>query len=304
MARAWNTVADEFRKETKLTQKEKTLARNAFTIFVCAILLSSFAVPAFADVSFDDATNISSDEDNVSAQIRLAAAGDNVYVVWRNNTANSAEILMRVSTTNGNPGSFGNVINLSDSTGESINPQVNASGTKAYIVWEDDKGGANSDVYFRNSTDNGATLFTEKNLSGSGGTDSVDPQIAISDTNVYVVWQEGTTTPDILFTNSTDDGENFDAGAPFNLSNDAEKSFDPQITASGNNVYVVWYNHTASFSIPKDTIAPDAAILGVGSAGERLAPMTATCTSVLNLLELSVLALNAIVSLGVVNETV
>ena len=255
MGKVHNSVLKEFRQQIKLTQKEKTLARNVFTIFVCTILLSSFFVPAFADVTFDDATNISNDEDKVSAEVKLAAAGDIVYVVWRNNSAslNTAEVLMRVSTTNGSPGSFGATVNLSDSTGKSKTPQINASGTKAYIVWGDDKGGT-FDIYFRNSTNSGATLFAEKNLSGSGAT-SVDPQIAISATNVYVIWQEGTGTPDIFFSNSTDDGENFNPNTASNLSSDSEKSFDPQITASGNNVYVVWYNHTFSFSDPLDTIA-------------------------------------------------
>jgi hypothetical protein len=60
--------------------------------------------------------------------------------------------------------------------------------------------------------------------------------------NVYVVWPSNKTTPDfeIMFKASTDGGKTF--GPKINLSNstgiDSER---PQIAASGNNVYVTWW---------------------------------------------------------------
>ena len=53
------------------------------------------------------------------------------------------------------------------------------------------------------------------------------------------------TTPgniDILFAASNNNGTSF--GTPINLSNNTGDSFNPQIAASGNNVYVTWEDST------------------------------------------------------------
>ena len=49
-------------------------------------------------------------------------------------------------------------------------------------------------------------------------------------------------TDDIFFAFSTDNGLTF--SAPDNLSNNTGVSSDPQISSSGNNVYVVWEEFT------------------------------------------------------------
>ena len=48
---------------------------------------------------------------------------------------------------------------------------------------------------------------------------------------------------DIFFAVSNNNGISF--GTPINLSNNTGGSFDPQIAASGNNVYVTWTDNTS-----------------------------------------------------------
>ena len=57
---------------------------------------------------------------------------------------------------------------------------------------------------------------------------------------MYVVWRDDTNpdNPEIFFTASNDNGQTF--STPINLSNTTDFSIQPQITAEGNNVYVVW----------------------------------------------------------------
>ena len=112
---------------------------------------------------------------------------------------------------------------------------VNAS--NAYVVWEDETLG-NDEIFFRASQ--GLGTINVSNNTGS----SENPQIATSGNNVYVTWED--TTPagnlDIFFAASNNNGTSF--GTPINLSNNTGNSEDPQIAASGNNVYVTWQDNT------------------------------------------------------------
>ena len=206
----------------------------------------------FADVAFNDKINISNDaEDSFDHQI--TSAGSNVYVVWVKEDSSSPfdrSLLMKVSTDNG--ASFGSVVTLSNAPtgGKLISvPKINASGSKLYVVWQEQDSSSVRQVFFTNTTDNGSTFFPKEDLSGSSVL-SVTPDIAIAGSNVYVVWQEREAADfEIFFTNSTDDGETFDSAGPFNLSSDTDTSGSPRIVASGNNVYVAWFNNSSTDTI-------------------------------------------------------
>ena len=73
--------------------------------------------------------------------------------------------------------------------------------------------------------------------------DSVYAQVSTSGENVYIVWQESVGSNeakdyDIFFIVSRDGGATFTS--PINLSNNKGFSEHPQISASRNNVYIVW----------------------------------------------------------------
>ena len=123
------------------------------------------------------------------------------------------------------------------------------------MVWADQSTG-NGDIYFKASTDGGAT-FSSDRLSNNAGR-SFSPQIAATvsasssssnNNNVYVVWADETTTTgkaDIYFARSTNSGANFFSSDIKNLSNNLGGSSrpppQPQIAVSENNVYVVWHD--------------------------------------------------------------
>ena len=75
----------------------------------------------------------------------------------------------------------------------------------------------------------------------------INHRVAVSETNVFVVWADNTApasnnsnydNQDIFFTKSADGGNSF--GKIINLSNNSGNSNIPQISAVGANVYVVW----------------------------------------------------------------
>jgi len=195
-----------------------------------------------ADVAFNGVVNISDDSiDSLVPQI--ASSGNNVYIIWRNNTSTNAEIYFKSSTNNGT--SFGSALNLSGASGLSDTPQIDASGNKVYAVWRDDNLG-NAEIFFTNSTNNGTSFDSTINLSGSG-TSSITPQIAVSNGHVYVVWRETSSPNQIFFANSTDDGDSFHSAVNLRDVATVVTTKDPQITASNSRAYVVWQENTNIF---------------------------------------------------------
>jgi hypothetical protein len=166
----------------------------------------------------------------------VSASEYNVYVVWHDNSSGEYDIMYRRSTDGG--ASFGSSMNLSNSAEFSGEADVATSGNNVYVVWRDFITGS-GDIYYCISTDRGASFGGAMNLSNTT-LSSTAPALAALGNNVYVVWVDAVTgNTEIFYARSTDSGASF--SAPVNLSNSPAFSPDrPAISASGNNVYVVW----------------------------------------------------------------
>jgi hypothetical protein len=151
------------------------------------------------------------------------------------------DILYGRSTDGG--ANFGPAINLSDNDSTSDLPAIVVSGNNVHVVWEDFTPG-NFDIFYRKSTDGGAS-FTDpiKNLS-SNMFSSRNPAVATLGSDVHVIWSD--TTPgnsDILYRRSTDGRSTF-PNIIKNLSDNAGLSELPAIAVSGTNVHIVWDDAT------------------------------------------------------------
>ena len=188
-----------------------------------------------------DTINISNNT-GLSFSPQISSSGNNVYVVWADlSPAGNSEIFFAFSTDNGL--TFSTPGNISKNTEDSGDPKISSSGNNVYVVWEEDiiPGMAETDIVFAFSTDNGQTFSPPIKLNNDTS-DFSDPQISSSGNNVYVVWEGDSTLAggddDIFFAFSINNGQTF--SPPVNLSESTEDTFDPQISSSGNNVYVVW----------------------------------------------------------------
>lgn len=86
------------------------------------------------------------------------------------------------------------------------------SGDNVYIVWFSDKNmpSNNSEVFFRASTNGGATFGDKINLSNTMTADSVDAEIAADGDEVIVTWWErNQTSNEPVFRASVDNGLTF-----------------------------------------------------------------------------------------------
>jgi hypothetical protein len=211
--------------------------KSRASISLSILLISTLLVISNSSVSHASSTG--SDE-------IAAASGSNRFVVWTDNTPGNFDILFRRSTDNG--ATWQAIKNLSDNPGQSTAPEIAVSGSSVYVVWlQLDAGSSHEDIFFRRSTDNGATWGPKISLSFNGMVGFSTPRVTSSDSNVYVVWDQGDPyQSDIYFRRSTDNGATWKP--VLNLSNN-KHSYDEKIAASGSNVYVVWSKEIPGSSV-------------------------------------------------------
>jgi len=175
-------------------------------------------------------------------ELRLTASGSHVYAVWQDFGSNGEpDVVLKGSTDNG--ATFGPPINLSNSAGTSIEPRIAVSGDHVYVVWTEYIN-FSAEIFLRASADGGATFGPAVNLSQTEFRHSSEPDLAATDSHVYVVWRENVPfATDIFFTASADHGASF--SAPVNLSVsgpvDERVSRAPEVvTGIGSTVAVLW----------------------------------------------------------------
>ncbi len=195
--------------------------------------------------TFGDVINLSNNS-GFSEHPQVAINGNNVYIVWADNTSLNRDIYLISSTDNGQ--TFGDVINLSNNGADSHNQEISVSGNNVYVVWQDSQKNSqdNSSISFISSNDGGSTFGDVVSLSDNAGKSSF-PKISSYQDDVYITWNIDSDDKSIVGTNNSNDGIFFvkstDKGSSFNEEirlNAEEKPGEGQITANDNNVYIVW----------------------------------------------------------------
>lgn len=189
-----------------------------------------------------------SNNDGDSEYPTIDANGPTVYVAWVDLTYGNSEILLRVSRDGGS--TFSDVMNVSNSDGESEAPVLVAEGSNVYLAWHDNTQGVFA-VMFRASYDDGNTFSDPvilSNLDHDSGFVSMD----VEGSNLYTVWMSKE------YASSTDDGgdsrrkkeEVYEFSIYARYSNDGGRSFSeavsigkgrsPIVKADGPLACIVW----------------------------------------------------------------
>jgi hypothetical protein len=199
--------------------------------------------------SFASSKNLSRNLNGTAHFPQLEAIGNNVYVVWQDETPERGGIRFRASNDNGNNFSITRVLSQKNDVNAN-SPQLAVSDNTVYIVWEDNSrsGNGNSsknfDLLFRVSTNGGSNFTNTKVLTKNPG-DSFDPQTAVSRENMYAVWEDNTAGEgislnwEVRFRGILYNGANT-TDTKILSENIGEVADDPQIAASENKLYVVW----------------------------------------------------------------
>ena len=203
--------------------------------------------------TFSTPENISNNK-GFSFSSQIAVNGNNVYVIWNDDTDGFDEVFIAKSTDGGE--TFSTPENISDedisnNASFAYRPSIIVNGNNVYVVWHEDPLGKRS-IFVAKSTDGGETFSTPENISEKFDFSS-KATIAVEGNNVYVVWiVDIPNNNDVFIAKSTDGGETF--STPENISNNhgfsniasevVLVSFEPSIIVNDNNVYVAWGDGT------------------------------------------------------------
>lgn len=176
------------------------------------------------------------DNVNTSDQPVVASSGLNVHVFWHDTRSSANEIYYKRSTDGG--ATWGEDTRVTNFAGVSHMPAVTLTGSTIHLVWDDSRAGANTEIYYKRSTDNGTTWESDTRLTNSAELSS-NPSVAVSGNTVHVAWDDYRNgNYEIYYKNSKDGGTTW--GTDMRFTNDAQSSNDPSIEAAGSLVHVVW----------------------------------------------------------------
>ena len=113
-----------------------------------------------------------------------------------------------------------------------------ARSTHLAVWWDSRNGIPNWEIYYKRSTDTGASWGTDTPLTNNPYS-SQHPSVSVSGSDVYVVWTDTRDgNMETYFKRSTDNGVNW--GADTRLTNNSAISDFPSVSVSGSVVHVVW----------------------------------------------------------------
>jgi hypothetical protein len=185
--------------------------------------------------------------------LQVAATGDNVYILWRDGSTES--IFLKSSIDGGL--TFGPAVKLSNTTAAAASElKIAAAGSNVYVLWKDLSLHNHYSILLRESMDTGISFGPAVKLSNT--TAASDLKIAAAGSNVYVLWTDMLSGNfNILLKRISNNGAIY--AHPTVL---ATNGFDPDLSASGNSVYVVWnyvnnYNDDSCGAIVTDKTEKD-----------------------------------------------
>ena len=181
-----------------------------------------------------------SDNPSFSEHPQIAAVENNVYVVWTDNTSGHKEVLFRMSTNQGK--AFGKVLTISDENTNAYHPEITASGTNVFVIWNNLDADKGNHILLRHSID-GGSIFDSKMEIGVGVKDSF-PKVAADDSNFFVVWDvKGyDNNTKVMYKNGQDNNASLD-DKTVDL-NQGKNGGEPQILSKGNHILVSWTSNS------------------------------------------------------------
>ena len=166
----------------------------------------------------------------------VAASGGKVNVIW---VENSFFRVYLARSPDGGTSWWADTCLVSDSSGQRLCPTIAAFDSFVHIAWSDSRGGRDPHytlIYYKRSTDGGTSWGADTRL--SGWPTARDPSLAVSGSNVHLVWGEYWPEgyPFGCHLSSTNNGASWTGGGVLTY------DYTPQysIAVSGSRIHLVW----------------------------------------------------------------
>jgi hypothetical protein len=191
--------------------------------------------------TFSEPVNVSNTTEDFSTSPQVALSEDSVSVVWQEDSSENLEVLF-ASGDIADP-DFEQVVNVSNTTDDSVSPQIALSDDGSIFVAWQESAPSSSDIFLA-SISSGAGNFTEPiNVSNIGEGVASSPRMVATGGSIYLVWQrfaEGNS--DVFFASSSD-------AITFNVTNISENegaSVSSSLITDGSQdiIYITWADNT------------------------------------------------------------
>ena len=136
-------------------------------------------------VNWDPDTRLTNNTAN-SWYPSVSSSGSDVHIVWSDDRDGNLEIYYKGSINKGV--NWDADTRLTNNSAASRTPSVSVSGQAVHVVWDDRRGGASGEIYYKRSTDAGVSWIADTQLTVNFA--SQNPSVSVSGSAVYVVWKD------------------------------------------------------------------------------------------------------------------
>jgi Neuraminidase (sialidase) len=203
---------------------------SLFPLLFCTPLVHHTQWEPERRLTFNDSTSVTSDN-NAKC---IAVSGDTVHVVWYDTRDGKREVYYKRSTDGGN--TWGSDVRLTKSPVLSCDPSIASMGPDVHVAWVNLWKG-NYEIFYKRSMDGGTTWGPDTSLT-KDTLASVEPSIAVSGANVYVVWKYALQRDR---SSITKEGEEIGAYGPrgicYRRSTDKGTTWDSKVLLSGKPIF-------------------------------------------------------------------
>jgi len=223
--------------------------------------------------SFTGSIQLTADSADQCDPAVAVAGSDKLYVVWQDNRRGNWDVYVSTSV-DGVSWSAERLV--TDSNDNQINPAIAIDGSspsRAYVVWQDDRGG-NQDIYVASSSDGFATKAISQITANVS--DQIDPVVAVDSANtVYVVWTDKRNSSNDIYGAASNSGP----WTNVPIVNKAGNQSSPAIAAetAGSILHLLWADdgsgnsdiyHAATNGLPSSPLVGSSIIDDSSGAGQ------------------------------------
>ncbi len=167
----------------------------------------------------------------------VASSGSAVHVVWEDDRDGHGEIYYKRSVNGGI--NWGFDTRLTNNALASWDPCIAVNGAFVHVVWMEDVNPGGYEIFYKRSTNGGMSWEPQKRITNNTAA-SEFPNIAISGSNVHIVWEDMRDgQKEIYYQYSPDAGVSW-LGTETRLTNSNGISQSASVSSAGSKVNVVW----------------------------------------------------------------